>query len=88
LAAHILEDIRAKLADRLSAKGLELNETELFIRDVIRIVTSSPGSDIEAIKGQLHLLGWRDEYTDYGTIQLIQACYQDGRITPLDLLDS
>lgn len=72
------EDIRAKLADRLSAKGLESNETELFIKDVIRTVTSTPGSNIDAIKSQLHLLGWHDDYTDYGTIQLIQACYQDG----------
>jgi hypothetical protein len=38
-----MEDIRAKLADRLTAKGLEKNEAELFIKDVIRIVTSSPG---------------------------------------------
>jgi len=73
-----MEDIRAKLADRLTARGLENNETELFIKDVIRIVTSSPGFDIDAIKGQLNLLGWHDDYTDYGTIQLIQACYQDG----------
>ncbi len=72
-----MEDIRTKLAERLSAKGLESNETDLFIKDVIRIVNSSPGSDIDTIKGQLHLLGWRDDYTDYGTIQLIQACYQD-----------
>lgn len=70
-----MEDIRAKLADRLTAKGLEENETELFIKDVIRIVSNSPESDIDAIKGQLYLLGWRKDYTDYGTIQLIQACY-------------
>ena len=71
------KDIRAKLADRLTSKGLEGNETELFIKDVIRIITNSPESSMETIKGQLHLLGWRDEYTDYGTILLIQACYQD-----------
>jgi hypothetical protein len=68
-----MEDIRATLADRLTAKGLENNETELFIKDVIRIVTSSPEFHIDAIKNQLHLLGWHDDYTDYGTIQLIQA---------------
>ena len=74
----IMENIRAKLADRLADKGLESNETELFIKDVIRIVISSPGSSLQTIKSQLRLLGWRDDYTDYGTIQLIQACYQDG----------
>jgi hypothetical protein len=73
-----MDNIKAKLADRLAAKGLESNETELFIKDVIRIVTDSPGSNLETIKGQLHLLGWRNDYTDYGTIQLIQACYQGG----------
>ena len=73
-----MEAIRAKLADRLNSKGLENNETELFIKDVIRIIASSPGFDIDAIKGQLNLLGWHDDYTDYGTIQLIQARYQDG----------
>jgi len=74
----MMENIRAKLADRLADKGLESNETDLFIRDVIRIVANSTGSNIETIKSQLHLLGWHDDYTDYGTIQLIQACYQEG----------
>ena len=46
----MMEEIRAKLADRLTAKGLESNETELFIQDVIRIVTSSSGFDIDTIK--------------------------------------
>ena len=73
----MIEDIRAKLADRLALKGLESNETDLFIKDVIRVVSGSHGSNIDTIKGQLHLLGWRDDYTDYWTIQLIQACYQD-----------
>ena len=73
-----MEKIRATLDGRLAAKGLEENETGLFIKDVIWIVTGSPGSNLETIKGQLQLLGWQDDYTDYGTIQLIQACYQDG----------
>ena len=73
-----MEQIRATLDDRLAAKGLEENETGLFIKDVIRIVTSFPGSNLESMKGQLELLGWRDDYTDYGTIQLIEACYQNG----------
>jgi len=73
-----MEQIRATLDGRLTAKGLEENETRLFIKDVIRIVTGSPVSNLEIIKGQLQLLGWRDDYADYGTIQLIQACYQDG----------
>ena len=70
--------IRATLDGRLAAKGLEENETGLFFKDVIRIVTGSPESNLESIKGQLQLLGWRDDYADYGTTQLIQACYQDG----------
>ena len=71
------KDIKKKLAERLTSKGLESNETALFIKDVIRLVSNSPEIDIDAIKSQLHLLGWRDDYTDYGTIQLIQACYLD-----------
>ncbi len=70
-------DIRTKLTERLNSKGLEANETELFIRDVIRIKNGSPESDIETIRGQLHLLGWRDDYTDYSTIQLVLACHQN-----------
>ena len=72
-----MDKIKSKLAERLAAKGLEENETGLFIKDVIRIVTASPGSSLEIINGQLQLLGWWDNYTDYGTIQLIRACYQD-----------
>ena len=53
------------------------NETDLFIRDVTRIVTGSLLSNMVTIRNNLRLLGWRDEYTDYGTIQLIQVCYQE-----------
>ena len=73
----MMKRLRAKLAERLAAKGLERNETELFIRDVIRIVTHTPEWNLATIKAQLHLLGWNDNYTDYGTIQLIEACYHD-----------
>jgi hypothetical protein len=73
----MMDNIRAKLADRLAAKGLESNETDLFIRDVIRIGANSSGSSLETIKSQLHRLGWHDDCIDYGIIQLIQACYQD-----------
>jgi hypothetical protein len=58
--------------------GMEKNETGLFIKDVIRIVTGSQGSKLDSIRGQLQLLGWRDDCVDYGTIQLIKACYEDG----------
>ena len=70
-------DIKAKLADRLTAKGLENNETELFIKDVIRFVTSSPGFDIDTINENLHLLIWRDDCVHIGIIEPIQACYHD-----------
>lgn len=73
-----MDKIKATLAECLTAKGLEKNEIELFIKDVIRVVTGSPCSNLETIKGQLQLLGWQDDYADYGLIQLIQACYQDG----------
>ena len=72
-----MKNAREKLAEQLAAKGLESNETELFIRDVIRITANSTEANKETIQKQLHLLGWRDDYTDYGTIKLIQACYQD-----------
>ena len=72
------QDIKKKLAERLTSKGLESNETDLFIKDVIRIANNSPEIEYDAIRAQLHVLGWRDDYTDYGTIQLILACYLDG----------
>lgn len=37
-----MEDIRAKLAGRLTAKGREDNETELFIKDVMADSSVSP----------------------------------------------
>jgi hypothetical protein len=73
-----MEEIRSTLAHRLAAKGMQGNETELFIKDVIRSATSLSGSNLETIRGHLRLLGWSDGYTDYGTILLVQACYQDG----------
>lgn len=79
----IMNEARVQLARRLASKGMESNETELFIKDVLRIATDSSELDIHAIKGQLHLLGWHEDYTDYGTIQLVQACYQDNLYQPL-----
>ncbi len=70
-----MTDIRTYLAQRLVAKGLEDNEIDLFIKDVIRNMIDSPWHNLATIKGQLHLLGWCDEYTDYRTLELIQACY-------------
>ena len=78
MIAREMDKIRASLDERLAAKGLQKNEMGLFIKDVIRIVNVSSGLNLETIKGQLQLLGWRDDYADYGIIQLIQACYQDG----------
>jgi len=72
-----IEKIRATLDGRLAAKGLEKNETGLFIKDVVRVMAGSPRSNLATINGQLQLLGWRNDCTDYGTIQLILACYQD-----------
>jgi len=72
-----MEMIKVKLADRLAAKGLGTDESKLFIRDVTRTATGPLGLNMAAIRSKLHLLGWRDNCTDYGTIQLIQACYLD-----------
>lgn len=69
--------IKDKLTKRLADKGLETNEIDLFIKDVLRNTIDSPWQNMEMIKGRLHLLGWGGDYIDYGTIQLIQACYPD-----------
>ena len=60
-------------------KGLENNETGLFIRDILRIVSDRPELNIESIRGQMCLLGWYDHTIDDWTIQLIQVCYQDNQ---------
>ncbi len=73
-----MDKIRKSLDERLVAKGLGKNEIDLFIKDVVRVVDASPELNLETIKGRLKLLGWRDDYVDYWTIQLIRACYQDG----------
>jgi len=78
MIAREMDKIKASLDERLGAKGLHKNEIDLFIKDVIRIVSASQGFNLETINGQLQLLGWQDDYADYGIIQLIQACYQDG----------
>ncbi len=72
-----MDNIKESLDERLVAKGLEKNEIGLFIKDVNRIVDAPPGFDLKTIQGRLKLLGWRDVYVDYWTIQLIRACYRD-----------
>ena len=77
MVARDMDKIRLKLNERLTAKGLESNEIELFIKDVIRVEAGSQGQNLETINGQLQVLGWQNDCADYGIIQLIQACYQD-----------
>lgn len=73
-----MEKIRAPLDERLAAKGFQKIESDLFVKDVRRIINDFPGMNLATIKGKLKLLGWRDDSGDYTTIQLIQACYEDG----------
>ena len=70
-----MKRIKASLDERLAAKGLHKIESDLFIKDVRRIINDSPWMNLKNINGQLRLLGWQDGCGDYTTIQLIQACY-------------
>ena len=72
-----IEKFKASLGERLAAKGFQKIESDLFVKDVRRIINDFPGMNLTTINEQLKLLGWRDDSGDYTTIQLIQACYED-----------
>jgi hypothetical protein len=55
----------------------EKYELDLFVKDALRNLIDSPSPNIQTIKERLLLLGWKEEYIDYVTIQLIQACFSD-----------
>ena len=62
------EIFKASLDERLAAKGLLKIESDLFVKDVRRIIKDFTRMNLETINGQLKLLGWIDVSGDLNEI--------------------
>ena len=66
-------DIRQILLERLRQQGINTEESPALLRDLSKILESSPGIDPAAASSKLQLLGWNGLTLDYQSFQLAQA---------------
>ena len=66
------------LLDRLRQQGINTEEAPALLRDLSKILESSPGIDPAAASSKLQLLGWNGVTLDYQTFQLALAWMELG----------
>ena len=71
-------DIYQLLLDRLQQQGVNINETPALLRDLAKILESSPGIDLAAASSKLQPLGWIGVSLDYQSLQLALAWMELG----------
>ena len=73
-------DIHQLLLDRLRQQGINTEEAPalLLLRDLSKILESSPGINPAAASSKLQLLGWNGVTLDYQTFQLALAWMELG----------
>jgi len=63
-------DIHQLLLDRLQQQGINTEEASALLRDLSKILESSPGIDPASASSKLQLLGWNGVSLDYQSLQL------------------
>jgi hypothetical protein len=71
-------DIHQLLLDRLQQQGINTEEAPALLRDLSKILESSPGIDPAAATSKLQLLGWNGVTLDYQSFQLALAWLESG----------
>jgi hypothetical protein len=66
-------DLNQLLISRLRQQGVNNDEAPAFLRDLSKIIESSPGIDSAAASSKLQLLGWSGVALDYQSLQLALA---------------
>jgi hypothetical protein len=66
-------DLYQLLISRLRQQGVNNDEAPAFLRDLSKIIESSPGIDSAAASSKLQLLGWGGVALDYQSLQLALA---------------
>ncbi len=61
------------LFDRLQQQGVNSDESPALLRDLSKILESSPGIDLATTNWKLQLLGWNGVTLDYQSLQLALA---------------
>ncbi len=71
-------DIHQILFERLKHQGINTEEASALLRDLSKILESSPGIDSAAASSKLQLLGWNGVSLDYQSFQLALAWMELG----------
>jgi hypothetical protein len=71
-------DIHQILFERLKHQGINTEEASALLRDLSKILESSPGIDPAAASSKLQLLGWNGVSLDYQSFQLALAWMELG----------
>ena len=66
-------DINQILFERLKHQGINTDEASALLRDLSKILESSPGIEPAAASSKLQLLGWNGVSLDYQSFQLALA---------------
>lgn len=79
-----MEEFTQILVERLKKMGMEANVICAFIRDLEKVLSTGPRSDLSQVNQRLHLLGWDDLELDYRTLELATACFEFERLNDLE----
>jgi hypothetical protein len=71
-----MEDLKLLLIDRLKSKGVDSALIPAFLKALTRIISSSPGMEVEQINLKLNALGWNEVVIDYHCLQIAIACLE------------
>ncbi|MBN2124409.1 MAG: hypothetical protein JW821_08975 [Deltaproteobacteria bacterium] len=73
-------DFERTLLLKLEGKGVASRVVPRFIKDVVNLLFPNPSMDFRELNPLLHRLGWEDVDLDYRTLELVKACYEEGRL--------
>jgi hypothetical protein len=74
----VTPNLQQILFERLKQQGINTEEAPALLRDLSKILESTPGIDPAAASSKLQLLGWNGVTLDYQSFQLALAWMELG----------
>jgi hypothetical protein len=75
----MMEQLNKIAMDRLVKRGVEANNHQAYIRDLVNSYTSCTNLSIKELNTQMNSLGWNDFELDDHTLQLIMAITENNK---------
>lgn len=69
----MIPNLQQLLLNRLRQQGVDPNDADPFLRDLLKIFASNAGIDSAAANSKLQLLGWNGVTLDFQSLQLALA---------------